>query len=449
MRRTILTLYFFLVSTIASFGQCWESVSTGYANISAIAENGTLWSWGKNSNGELGDGTNVLKNVPVQIGTDNNWKEVSAGMGNIYAHTLAVKTDGTLWAWGSNNRGQLGDGTTISKNYPVQIGTDTDWATVAAGLNHSIAIKSNGTLWGWGCSERFALIDYPSGPNVLVPEQRSPDTNWLRASAHDRVTLAIKTNGTIWGWGYNKSDMLNAPPGATIGGNVQYPAQRQGHSTNIRHTTAGNAISYDIKNDNVLTQTGFPVGGLSNPLLVLDADLGNETFAYIRINKTLWFSGIILGGSTQVPVSGTQLGTANNWKSVSVGNQCAAVINDDGDLYVWGWNTQGQLGNGINGPGTGSTTPILVNCPSVLNTPDHNLKMTVQIYPNPVQNKFTIESHLTIDRLIIIDIMGKELFNQTFSNLPINIDVSQFQDGLYIVQAFSGNSFSQIKFIKN
>ena len=75
MKKTALLLYFLLASTISSFGQCWESVAVGYANVFAIADNGTLWAWGKNTFGELGDGTNVLKNSPVQIGTDNNWKD--------------------------------------------------------------------------------------------------------------------------------------------------------------------------------------------------------------------------------------------------------------------------------------------------------------------------------------------------------------------------------------
>ena len=222
MKKSILLLVFVLTVNTTAFSQCWNTISAGYSHMLAIAGNGTLWAWGKNTHGELGDGTNVNKNLPVQIGSDTNWKEVSTGMAGIYAHTLAVKTDGTLWAWGSNNNGQLGDGTMVDKNYPVQIGSDTDWKTITAGFNHSFAIKNNGTLWGWGNSGQFALIGFPSGVNVLTPEQRNTDTNWLKASAGDRVTLAIKTNGTVWGWGYNQGNMLTVFTGT----NIQYPTQR-------------------------------------------------------------------------------------------------------------------------------------------------------------------------------------------------------------------------------
>ncbi len=442
MKKRILLFCFILVTTIPTFGQCWESVAVGYANVFAIADNGTLWAWGKNTFGELGDGTNVLKNSPVQIGTDTNWKEVSPSMDGIYSFTLAVKTDGTLWSWGSNNRGQLGDGTTVFRNYPMQVGTDTDWSTVAAGLSHSIAIKQNGTLWGWGNSERFSLIGFPSGPNVLVPEQRSLDTDWREASAHDRVTVAVKTNNTAWGWGWNQNDMLKAPAGATIAGNVQNPVQKLG-GTNVKHTRTGDRINFDIKTNN-------NVGTTNSPYFVRDADTGVSTSVYIRLdNSTLWFTGIIQGSTNPNIQPLTQLGTAANWVAVSVGSQCNAAINSAGEIWTWGSNFHGGLGIGVNSTASSSTVPVLVPCPTVLSNPRHDLKVALQLYPNPVQNIFSLESDLAIDRLIIFDIMGKELFNQTFSNLTIDVDVSQFLDGLYIVQAFSGNSFSQIKFIKN
>ena len=442
MKKRILLFCFILVTTIPTFGQCWESVAVGYANVFAIADNGTLWAWGKNTFGELGDGTNVLKNSPVQIGTDTNWKEVSPSMDGIYSFTLAVKTDGTLWSWGSNNRGQLGDGTIVFRNYPMQVGTDTDWNTVAAGLSHSIAIKQNGTLWGWGNSERFSLIGFPSGPNVLVPEQRSPDTDWKEASAHDRVTVAVKTNNTVWGWGWNQNDMLNAPAGATIAGDVQYPVQKI-VGTNVKHTRTGNKRSMDIKTNN-------NVGPNYDPYYVRDADTGVNTSAYIRFdNNTLWYGGIMLGSTNPNNQPLTQLGTATNWVAVSMGSQCAAAINSNGEIWTWGSNFHGGLGIGVNSTASSLTVPVLVPCPSVLSTLDYDAKNVLKLYPNPVQNTFTLSSDFTIDRLIIVDIMGKELFNQPFATNVVNVDVTSFSKGLYIVHAFSGGNQSQIKFVKD
>lgn len=446
MKKALLIFTIALIAT-PSFGQCWRSVAVGYANISAIAQNGTLWSWGKNTNGELGDGTNTLKNSPVQIGTASNWKEVFAGMDGIYAFTLAIKTDGTLWAWGSNNRGQLGDGTTVSKNYPVQIGTDTDWKTAATGLNHSVAIKENGTLWGWGCSERFALIGFPSGPNVLVPEQISPDTDWVQASAHDRVTVAVKTNHTVWGWGWNKNNMLNAPAGATIAGDVQNPAQKV-LGTNIKYTTTGNSSSLDVKTNTILANSGDPLD--QNPMYVNDADVGNNTLGIIKSNNTLWFEGTVLGTTSQISLPLTQLGTANNWISVRVGSQCAAALNTSGEIWAWGSNFHGELGIGVNSTASSSTVPVLVPCPSaLLGIPQQDSKLSLQLYPNPVQDLFHLESDSAIDRLVIIDALGKELYNQAFNTTKMTIDIGPFGSGLYIIKVFSGSKQDQIKIIKN
>ena len=440
-----IVLVFLILTLTPGFGQCWRSVATGYANVYAIADNGTLWAWGKNTNGELGDGTNVNRNRPVQVGTASNWKEVFAGMDGINAFALAIKTDGTLWTWGSNNRGQLGDGTTVSKNYPVQVGTDTDWKTAAAGLNHSIAIKENGTLWGWGCSERFALIGFPSGENVLLPEQRSTDTDWVQASAHDRVTVAVKANNTVWGWGYNRNNMLGVPNGATLGGDVRYPAQKI-FGTNIKRTSTGDRSSIDIKTNNILANPGDPLD--QNPLYVLDADVGYNTTGIIKPNQTLWFDGKILGSLSQLTVSLTQLGTATNWNAVSVGNQCAAALNANGEIWTWGANFHGGLGNGTSGVGFDSTTLVMVACPGVLNTETPDLELALQYYPNPVENIFTLTSALPIDRLVIVDALGRECYKQTFNDTEIAVDMNAFANGLYVVQAFSGDSRSTVKIVK-
>jgi hypothetical protein len=107
----------------------------------ATKADGTLWTWGRNFNGELGDGTIVDKSSPVQIGALTDWDA-----GSISSHAAVVKTDGTLWAWGLNSAGQLGDGTTVDKSSPVQVGALTDWQKVALLVNATAAIKTDGTL---------------------------------------------------------------------------------------------------------------------------------------------------------------------------------------------------------------------------------------------------------------------------------------------------------------
>jgi len=125
----------------------WISVTAGESFCLAIKRNGSLWGWGINSSGELGTGGNPYNSLtPIQIGKENNWKMAVAGV----KYVLAIKKDGTLWAWGANAWGMLGTGDTTSRNTPTQIGIDKNWAFVAAGQSHSLAIKTDGSLWAWG-----------------------------------------------------------------------------------------------------------------------------------------------------------------------------------------------------------------------------------------------------------------------------------------------------------
>jgi len=142
LKLSFLTI-FAIVSNLLFATGCWKEISAGGSHTVAIKNDGTLWAWGSNSRGQLGDGTTVDKNTPIQIGTDTDWSIVRAGRQDF---NLAIKTDGTLWAWGNNDGGQLGDDTTVDKNSPIQIGSDTNWSSISGGFYFSVALKSNGTL---------------------------------------------------------------------------------------------------------------------------------------------------------------------------------------------------------------------------------------------------------------------------------------------------------------
>jgi len=174
----------------------WQSVYSGMYHSLAIKTDGSLWAWGSNQSGQLGDGTTVNKSVPTRIGSDSDWKSISVDGGA--AHNLAIKTDGSLWAWGSNQSGQLGDGTTINRNVPTRIGSASDWLSINAGGSHSVAIKTDGSMWAWGNNYSGQLgSETTTRTDKYIPQRIGKETNW-HSSSH---TLAMKMDGSLWAWG--------------------------------------------------------------------------------------------------------------------------------------------------------------------------------------------------------------------------------------------------------
>lgn len=185
-------------------GTNWKSIASGTYHVAAIKNDGTLWTWGYNANGQLGDNTILHRSSPVPVaGGGTNWKLIGAGT----YHTLAIKNDGTLWVWGHNNIGQLGDVTIVNKSTPIQIGTSTTWKQVTGGKGHTVAIKTDGTLWAWGHNTNGTLGD---GLKVhrSSPFQIGTSNNWKTISGGYLHNVAIKTDGTLWAWGYNTYGQL-------------------------------------------------------------------------------------------------------------------------------------------------------------------------------------------------------------------------------------------------
>ena len=178
--------------------QATESqLDNGWPTTWYIAPSYKLWAWGKNTTGQLGDGTTVNRSSPIQVGALTNWLSISAG----YSHSLAIKMDNTLWAWG--NGGPLGDATIISKSSPIQVGSLTNWKLVKTGNNHSIAIKTDGTLWTWGANS-YGQLGLGSSTDTSSPVQVGLLTDWLSIATGENHTIATKINGTVWSWGRNE-----------------------------------------------------------------------------------------------------------------------------------------------------------------------------------------------------------------------------------------------------
>jgi alpha-tubulin suppressor-like RCC1 family protein len=186
----------------------WSRVEAGVTNTFAIKTNFTIWSWGYNGNGELGLGDYSMRNLPAQINSDSDWFDVSAGG----FHTLALKIDpvisGTLWAWGNNGVGQLGLGDYAPRLIPTQVSTDSDWTKITAGYYHSIALKTNNTIWSWGLNAYGELGLGLGSTNRATPSQIGVASDWDMVTAGNYFSIARKTDGTLWSWGSNVDGQL-------------------------------------------------------------------------------------------------------------------------------------------------------------------------------------------------------------------------------------------------
>lgn len=299
----------------------WQHVTSNERHTLAIKINGTLWGWGDNVNGQLGDGTNINKLTPTQVGTDNNWKMVST---NNDGHTLAIKTNGTLWSWGKNFSGSLGDGSLTDKNAPVQVGTDTDWKLAYAGTRFSMAIKNDGTLWTWG-DNSYGQLGIGNYDNKISPQKVGNDSDWVLAQAA-LGAHAIKSNGTLWAWGWN------GDPG------YHY----LGDGTNIVIRTSPIQIG---------TETNW---------------IGLGYRSAIKSNGTIWtwgdnFEGILGDGTNITRPIPTQIGTDNDWEQLF--NYSSLKLKTDGSLWISGSNFHGRLGNGSSVPYSLSLVEVLTtNC---------------------------------------------------------------------------------------
>ena len=441
--KNLIYILFFLPSF--AIAQCWQSVDAGENHSLAIRYDGTLWSWGSNNFYKLGYETSSGINPnPNMVGTSNDWLSVSAGQW----HSATIKTNGTLWAWGYNYYGQIGQGTGGTENAiitsPTQVGLDNNWQSVSVGTNYTLAIKNDGTLWGTGTNENGQLgIGTPSGAVFMT--QIGSDKNWKQVSANNGYSIGLKTDGTLLQWGGN---LTNVP--TQIGTQTDWDKIASEGTFAIKSNGTlwawGSNEFGQLGNETTINKPNpVQIGKDTNWQKI--SNYFNHTLA-TKTDNSLWVWGDNdygqLGDGTFIDkIIPLQIGAETNWISISSGEYFSIGIKSDGTIFSWGRNSSGELGDGTT---IDKNIPTQVSCSplSIENFSDNSF----YIYPNPVKNFINIKvaHNLIIDKFIIINIYGKVVIDE--KNLDNKLNIEQLPDGIYLLQINCQNRKFNYKFIK-
>jgi alpha-tubulin suppressor-like RCC1 family protein len=367
---------------------CGQQIAASAGYTLVIKPDGTLWGWGENTYGQLGDGTTRKRGTPVRIGTAATWQQLTTAG----ARTYALRQDGTLWGWGYLRDGPRAPGADTLYLAPRQV-AGVKWRSISTAGSYTLAVRREGTLWGWGHNEAGQLGD-STFTYSAVPRQIGTSHAWGSVHTAAAHSFALRRDGSLWAWGENTEGALGTGRyskrySAGYSSTAYRLATRQKTPVQIGHArwrrlSIGPEHTLAIQRDHTLWQWGVPyvyqTDGLASATSSVPSRL--ETHAWravatgpthtlaIRLDGTLWGWGAQLGDSTQgqwqeLP---RQIGYATTWVSVA---PAYAVTGDagtgykahsytiglqaDGSLWAWGDNTAGQLGDGTT---THRPTPV-------------------------------------------------------------------------------------------
>ena len=333
------------------------SVASGYYHVLALKDDGTVWAWGLNWDGELGNGTALnAASSPVQVTSLSGVVAIAAGG----YHSLALKSDGTVWAWGLNVSGALGTGGTQLSRIPLQVSGLTGIKAIAAGYLHSLALKADGSVWGFGNNADGELA-LGNTINSLSPQQAKSLGNITAMAAGRFHSVFLKGDGTVWACGYNGQGQL----GNNSTTNSSLPVQASG-LTGVTSLSSGFFFSTALKangsvwawGENTFQELGnLSLNGSTVPVQVANVSSalaitsqGHHSLAVLTNGAVLsWganFSGDFGTGTAATQTSPVAIAGLNNIKSVSGGGFFSLLLKSDGTVWSWGNNPDGELGNG-------------------------------------------------------------------------------------------------------
>jgi len=278
-----------------------QAIATHYSHSLALKDDGTVWAWGFNRDGQVGNGTTTIEiSTPVQVKDSNDPSGFLSGVQAIDAgssHSLALKDDGTVWAWGYNGNGQLGNGTTIDSSTPVEVGNLEGVEAITAHYSHSLALKDDGTVWAWGsnrCGGPRLWISGQLGDDEIASSNTPVEVGGLPSgvmaiAAGQCHSLALKDDGTVWAWGANLSGQLG---NTTITHHSSTPVEVS-DLEGVEAITAGSSGSLALKDDGTVWAWGIIAreGGVVRP-----------SVAVVQVSVVGWAKAIATGRSHSIAV---------------------------------------------------------------------------------------------------------------------------------------------------
>lgn len=372
-----------------------QTIAAGSSHSLSICNDGRVMAWGENTYGQLGDGTNIDKNSPTQVLNLTGIIAVSAGG----YHNLALKNDGTVWSWGVNYWGELGDGTIDTtgcycKSTPVEVSGLTGVSAIAAGYGYSLALKNDGTVWSWGHNTNGLLGD---GTQIdrLNPVQVSNLTGVTSISTGRYHSVVLKNDGTVWAWGGNNSGQIDSSYSLK-----STPVKIQNLNGVVR-VACGGFHTIVLKNDSTVWAWGANGGGelgngivnnttgcwcRSTPVKVVGLSSiksieGGEMHSLaLRNDNTVWAWGLnglgqLGDGTYMVKYTPVQIPVLSGIEAIAAGEHHNLAMNNVNFGLAWGNNDKGQIGDGT---WTNKSTPV-----EIINFCGFNLPQTN--YPNRIQ----------------------------------------------------------------